>query len=66
MAVAEILKGKPQISGSSRSPGPHLLFFWWDLMMGVGKPQLHAEFEVAGFIDYGNIREFVLNDKFAI
>jgi len=28
-------------------------------MMGLGKPQLHAEFEVAGFIYYGNIRKFV-------
>jgi len=27
--------------------------------MGLGKPQLHAKFEVAGFIYYGNIREFV-------
>jgi len=28
--------------------------------MGLGKPQLHAKFEVAGFIYYGNIMEFVL------
>jgi len=28
-------------------------------MMGLGKPQLPAKFEVAGFIYYGNIREFV-------
>jgi len=28
-------------------------------MMSLGKPQLHAEFEVAGFIYYGNIRESV-------
>jgi len=34
-----------------------------DLMMGLGKPQLHAKFEVAGFIRYGNIKEFVF--KFA-
>jgi len=26
-------------------------------MMGLGKPQLHIKFEVAGFIYYGNIRE---------
>ena len=29
-------------------------------MMGLGKPQLHAKFEVAGFIYYGKIRESVL------
>jgi len=28
-------------------------------MMGFGKPQLLAKFEVAGFIYYGNIREAV-------
>jgi len=33
-------------------------------MMGLGKPKLHAKFEVDGIIYYGNIREFVLNDKF--
>jgi len=32
-------------------------------MMGPGKPQLHAKFEVAGFIYYGNIRESVLKPK---
>ena len=26
-------------------------------MMGLGKPQLHANFEIAGFICYGNIRK---------
>jgi len=29
------------------------------MTMGFGKPQLLAKFEVAGFIDYGNISEFV-------
>jgi len=33
-------------------------------MMGLGKLLLHARFEVAGFIYYGTIRDF-LNDKFA-
>jgi len=28
-------------------------------MMGLGKPQLYAKFEVAGFIYYGNITESV-------
>jgi len=27
--------------------------------MGLAKPQLRAKFEVAGFIYYGNVREFV-------
>jgi len=34
-------------------------------MMGFGKPQLRAKFEVAGFICYWNIRDLFLNDKFA-
>jgi len=28
-------------------------------MIGLGKPQLHAKFEVIGFIYYGNMTEFV-------
>ena len=32
--------------------------------MGLDKPQLDAKFIVAGFIYYGNIREFVLNSLF--
>jgi len=28
-------------------------------MMGLGEPQLHGKYEVAGFIYYGNMREFV-------
>jgi len=31
-------------------------------MMGLGKPQRFAKFEVAGFIDYGNITEFVFKN----
>ena len=27
--------------------------------MGLGKPQLHAKFEVAGFNYYGDIRESI-------
>jgi len=52
-AAPEILKG------SFPNPGPHPLFFWWSLMMGLGEPYLHAKFEAAGFIYYGYIREFV-------
>jgi len=59
-AVAQILKGNPQILGSSPIPGQHRLFFWWDLMMGLGKLQLRAKFEVTDFICYGDIRKFVL------
>jgi len=33
-------------------------------MTGLGKPQMHAKFEVAGFICYENIREFVFLYKF--
>jgi len=35
----------------------------WDFMMGLGKPQRLGKFEVAGFIYYGNIREFVLKNS---
>jgi len=58
-AIAEILNKKPLISGCFANPEPHPLFFQWDLMMGLGKPQLHAKFEVDGFIYYGNIRQSV-------
>jgi len=34
-------------------------------VMSHSEPQLHAKFEVAGFIYYGDIRELFLNDKFA-
>jgi len=34
-----------------------------DFMMGLGKPQLQAKFEVAGFIYYGNIRESVIKQQ---
>ena len=47
-------RGTPKFWGAPLAQG----------MMGMGKPQLHAKFEVAGFIYYGNIRQFVLN-KFA-
>jgi len=58
-AVAKYYR-KPKILGSFPSPRPLHFFFWWDLMMGFGELQLHAKFEVAGIIYYGNIREFVL------
>jgi len=32
-------------------------------MMGLGKPQLQAKFELAGFIKYGNILESVFKQK---
>jgi len=35
------------------------ILFWWDLKMGLGKPQLLAKFEVSGFSYYGNIRQVV-------
>jgi len=58
-AVAEILKGNPKFCGAPLAQSHIHLFFWWDLMMGLGKPQLVATFEVTGFICYGNIRKFV-------
>jgi len=60
LAVAVILEGKPQISGNSPSPGPHPVFFIVGFDDGLWQTlQLHAIFEVAGFINYGSIRESV-------
>jgi len=39
-----------------------MFFSGLDFMMGVDKPQPHAKFEVAGFISYGNIKEFVFKN----
>ena len=43
--------------GRSPSPGLHPLFL--GVASGFDKPQLHAKFEVAGFVYYRNIRESV-------
>jgi len=32
----------------------------WEFKMGLGKPQLYARFEVAGFIYYGNMKNLFL------
>jgi len=58
-AVAEILKGKPQILGSSANPRPRPLVLPVGSDDGPWQTQLHAKVEVAGFIYYGNIRESV-------
>jgi len=58
-AVAEILKENPTFWGAPLAQGHIHFFVWWDLMMDLGKPQLIAKFEVAGFISYGNIWKFV-------
>ena len=58
-AVAEILKDNPKVSGAPLAQGHNYFFFCWDLMMGLDELQLLDKFEVAGFICYGNIREFV-------
>jgi len=61
-AVAEILTGNPQIWEAPLATDNIHFFFWWELMMGLGKLQLHAKFEVGvwlAFICYGNIREFL-------
>jgi len=34
-------------------------------MIGLGKLQQRTKFEVAGFIYYRNLKQSVLNDKFA-
>ena len=59
LAVAEILKGNRKILGSSLHQSHAYFSSTWDFMMGLGKPQRRAKIEVAGFIYYENIREFV-------
>ena len=49
----------PKFRGAPLAKGHTHFLFWWDLMIGLGKPQLHAKFEVIGFIYYGNMTEFV-------
>ena len=49
--------GEPKILQSADQGHAH--FFGWNFMTGLGKPQLHAIFEIAGFIYYGNIRKSV-------
>jgi len=51
-AVAEILKGNRKILDQGHAHFSSA----WDFMMGLGKPQRLAKFEVAGFIYYKNIR----------
>jgi len=61
-AIAEILKGAQKFWGAPLAQG-HAHFFAWDFMMGLKKPQLLAKFNVADFIYYGNIREFVFKNS---
>jgi len=56
-------RGTPNVWGAPLAQGHTHFFFWSDLMMGLGKLQLHAKFEVAGFNYYGNIREFVFKRR---
>jgi len=53
-AVAEI-KGNPKFCEVPLAQGHTHVFFWWDLMMGLGKLQLHAKVVVAGCIYYKKI-----------
>jgi len=64
-AVAEILKRDPQFLGAPLTQGHTHFVFWWDLLMGLGKLQLLAKFDVPGFIYYGNLKSLFLDDKFA-
>jgi len=49
-AFAEILKGSPKFWGASLAQGHAHFSSVWDFMMGLGKLQRLAKFEVAGFI----------------
>jgi len=42
--VTEILNGNPKFLGAPLAQGHTHFFFWWDLMMGLGKPYLRAKF----------------------
>jgi len=54
-SCCRILKSNPKFWGAPLAQGHIDFFFWWDLMMGLGKLQLHALCELAGSIYYGNI-----------
>jgi len=56
-AVAKIVKRNSKILENSPSPGPCPLFYWCDFMMALGKPKLHAKFEVASLSCCRNIKE---------
>jgi len=57
------ITGDYKILGSFPSPWPRPFSSALDFMMGIGKPQRLAKFEVAGFICYENIREFVFKNS---
>jgi len=61
-AVAEILKGNPKFLGDPLTQATPTFYSGCDFIMGIGKPQLHAKFEIASFIYYGNIRELVFKN----
>ena len=52
------LRGTPKFWGAPLAQGHAHFSSAWDFMMGLGKPQ----FEVAGYIYYGNIRESVVKN----
>ena len=53
--IAKILKENPTILGSYSTKIHVHFFFVWDFMMGLGKPQPRANFEVASFSRCRNI-----------
>jgi len=58
-AIAEIIKRNPEFW---ETPLAQVHFpSGWNFMVILGKPQMPATFEVAGFICYGNIRGLVVN-----
>ena len=62
-AIAKILKRAQKFWGAPLAHGHAHFSSAWDFMMGLGKLQLLAKFEVAVFICYGNIREFVFKNS---
>jgi len=61
LAAAEILKGNAKILEAPIALGYAHFFAGYDFMMALGKPQQQANFDVAGFIYYGNVRKFVFS-----
>jgi len=56
-AITEILKGNPKFQWAFLAQGHvHFLIRFYH---GLGIPQLRAKFTDAGFVYYGNMREFV-------
>jgi len=62
LAFAKILKETPKFLRASQAQDHAHFSSAWDFILGLGKPQRRAKFEVAGFIYYANITKLVFKN----